>query len=198
MKLIAAVLATILPCLAASPAADKGKILGSPSAPVTIEIFSDFECPMCKTFHEETVPLLMRDFVASGKACIVSREFPLNIPAHKHSREAANYATAAARIGKYDAVAGVLFHTQESWGASGKVWETVASVLTPEQQKKVQALVGDPSVLAEVQADVSYGTSSGINGTPTLFVSRGSKRYQATGGVLGYNLLKSMIDDFLK
>jgi protein-disulfide isomerase len=140
----------------------------------------------------------MRDFVASGKVCIVSREFPLNIPAHKYSREAANYATAAARIGKYDAVANALFHTQESWGASGKVWETVASVLTPEQQKKVQALAGDPSVLAEVQADVSYGTSSGINGTPTLFVSRGSKRYPVTGGVLAYNLLKSMIDDLLK
>jgi|CZKE01.1.fsa_nt_gi protein-disulfide isomerase len=198
MKLIAAVLATILPCLAASPAADKGKLLGNPSAPVTIEIFSDFECPMCKTFHEGTVPLLMRDFVTSGKACIVSREFPLNIPAHKYSRQAANYATAAARIGKYDAVANVLFHTQESWGASGKVWETVASVLTPEQQKKVQALVSDPSVLAEVQDDVSYGVSSGINGTPTLFVSRGSKLYPATGGVLAYNLLKSMIDDLLK
>jgi protein-disulfide isomerase len=197
MKLIAAVLATILPCLAASPAADKGKLLGNPSAPVTIEIFSDFECPMCKTFHEGTVPLLMRDFVTSGKACIVSREFPLNIPAHKYSRQAANYATAAARIGKYDAVANVLFHTQESWGASGKVWETVASVLTPEQQKKVQALVSDPSVLAEVQDDVSYGVSSGINGTPTLFVSRGSKLYPATGGVLAYNLLKSMIDDLL-
>jgi protein-disulfide isomerase len=198
MKLIAAVLATILPCLAASPAADKGKLLGNPSAPVTIEIFSDFECPMCKTFHEGTVPLLMRDFVTSGKACIVSREFPLNIPAHKYSRQAANYATAAARIGKYDAVANVLFRTQESWGASGKVWETVASVLTPEQQKKVQALVSDPSVLAEVQDDVSYGVSSGINGTPTLFVSRGSKLYPATGGVLAYNLLKSMIDDLLK
>jgi protein-disulfide isomerase len=198
MKLIAAVLATILPCLAASPAADKGKLLGNPSAPVTIEIFSDFECPMCKTFHEGTVPLLMRDFVTSGKACIVSREFPLKLDAHKYSRLAANYATAAARVGKYDAVANMLFHTQESWGASGKVWETVASVLTPEQQKKVQALVNDTSVLAEVEADVSYGVSSGINGTPTLFVSRGSKLYQATGGVLAYNLLKSMIDDLLK
>jgi protein-disulfide isomerase len=153
---------------------------------------------MCKTFHEGTVPLLMRDFVTSGKACIVSREFPLKLDAHKYSRLAANYATAAARVGKYDAVANMLFHTQESWGASGKVWETVASVLTPEQQKKVQALVNDTSVLAEVEADVSYGVSSGINGTPTLFVSRGSKLYQATGGVLAYNLLKSMIDDLLK
>jgi protein-disulfide isomerase len=197
MKLIAAVLAVMLPCLAAPPA-DKGKILGSATAPVTIEIFSDFECPMCKNFHEDTLPLLMRDFVVSGKVSIVSREFPLNIPAHKYSRQAANYATAAARIGKYDAVANILFHTQESWGASGKVWETVASVLSPDQQKKVQALATDPGVLAEVETDYNYAVASGINGTPTLFLTRGSKRYPASGGVLQYNLLKSMIDDLLK
>ena len=197
MKLIAAALVAILPCLAA-PAPDKGKILGSPSAPVTIEIFSDFECPMCKTFHEETLPLLMRDFVVSGKVCIVSREFPLKIAAHKYSRQAANYATAAARVNKYDAVANVLFHTQEAWGQSGKVWETVASVLTPEQQKKVQALVGDQAVLDEVEADYAYAVASGIGGTPTLIVTRGSKHYPATGSVLAYNYLKSMIDDFLK
>jgi protein-disulfide isomerase len=197
MKLVAIALAAMLPCLAAPPP-DKDKILGSASAPVTIEIFSDFQCPMCKRFHEETVPLLMRDFVAAGKVRIVSREFPLNIPDHKYSRQAANYATAAARIGKYDAVANVLFHTQESWGLSGKVWETVASVLTPDQQKKVQALVGDAGVLAEVESDYAYAVASGINGTPTLFISRGSRRYPASGGVLEYSLLKSMIDDFLK
>jgi protein-disulfide isomerase len=198
MKLIAAVLVAILPCLA-GPAADKGKILGSPTAPVTIEIFSDFECPMCKNFHEVTLPFLMRDFVVSGKVCIVSREFPLKIDAHKYSRQAANYATAAARVGKYDAVANILFHTQESWGASGKVWETVASVLTPDQQKKVQALVADPAVLAEVEADYNYSVASGINGTPTLFLTRGSRRFPATGGILQqYSLLKSMIDDLLK
>ena len=198
MKLIAALLAAILPCLAASPPADKGKILGNPKAPVTIEIFSDFGCTMCKRFHQEELPMLMRDYVVSGKVCIISREFPLNITGHKNSRVAANYATAAARIGQYDAVANALFQDPESWETSGKVWETVASVLTPEQQKKVKSLVGDSSVLDEVQADVDYGTAGGINGTPTLFVEKGSKRYPATGGVLAYNLLKGLIDDLLK
>jgi protein-disulfide isomerase len=197
MKLIAAALVAILPSLAAPPP-DKGKILGNSTAPVTIEIFSDFQCPMCKRFHEETLPLLMRDFVNSGKVCIVSREFPLNIPDHKYSRIAANYATAAARIGEYDAVANILFHTQEAWHDTGKVWETIATVLKPDQQKKVQAFVTDPSVLAEVQADYNYAVSSGINGTPTLFLTRGSKRYPASGGVLEYPLLKQMIDDLLK
>ncbi|HUP02379.1 MAG TPA: thioredoxin domain-containing protein [Bryobacteraceae bacterium] len=204
MKLTAAallaaalLLAAAVPSLAAPPP-DKGKIMGSTSAPVTIEIFADFECPMCKRFHEEELPLLVRDFVNSGKVCIVAREFPLKIAEHKYSRQAANFATAAARIGEYDAVANVLFHTQESWGETGKVWETVASVLKPDQQKKVQALAGDPSVLAEVEADYNYAVASGINATPTLILTRGNKRFPASGGVLEYSLLKQMINDLLK
>ena len=198
MKLATAAFAVMLPLMAASPEVDKGKAIGAPGAPVTIEIFSDFECPACKIFHETTLPQLVKDFALTGKAYIVSREFPLNIPAHKYSREAANYATAAARIGKYSEVAAKLFHTQESWGATGKVWETVASVLTAEQQKKVQALVKEPGVLKEVQADVDFGQASGVNQTPTLFVIRGSNRTPLAGGVLSYGILKSFINDQLK
>ncbi len=198
MKLIAAALAALLPCLAAGPEMDKGKTLGNPRAPVLIEIYSDFLCPACKAFHENTLPLLMKDFVTSGKVCIVSREFPLNITGHQHSREAAGIATAAARIGMYDAVANALFRTQESWEVSGKAWETAAAVLTADQQKKVQALAKDPAVLKEVQDDVAYGTAIGIGQTPTLFLSRGSTRYPVFGSALSYNLLKSMINDLLK
>jgi predicted DsbA family dithiol-disulfide isomerase len=73
----------------------------------------------------------------------------------------------------------------------------VASALTPDQQKKVQALAKEPAIIAQVQADVAYGTSSGINQTPTLFVSRGAKVYTVSG-TMSYTLLKSMLNDLLK
>ena len=145
MNLAALALVAALPSLAASLDSDKSKILGNPNAPVTIEIYSDFECPMCRTFHIETLPQLVKDYVVPGKVCIVSREFPLDT-IHKYSHEAANYATAAARVGKYEAVADALFKTQASWGVSGKVWEVVATVLSAADQKKVQALAKDPGV----------------------------------------------------
>ncbi|MGD0499772.1 MAG: thioredoxin domain-containing protein [Bryobacteraceae bacterium] len=198
MKVIALALAAFLPCLAAAPPVDKGKALGSPSAPVTIEIFSDFECPACRAFHQDTLPLLMKDYVVRGKLYIVSREFPLNIPDHKYSREAAAYATAAARVGRYYEVADALFQVQGAWAVSGMVWETVAPALTPEQQKRAQALAKDPEVLKEVQADVDYGTAIGINRTPTIYVSHGSQHYPLSEYALTYSLLKSMIDDLSK
>jgi protein-disulfide isomerase len=198
MKLVALALFAALPFLAASLDADKSKIVGNPNAPVTIEIYSDFECPACKIFHLDTLPQLVKEYVVTGKVCIISREFPLNIPAHKYSREAANYATAAARVGKYEDVANALFKAQESWSASGKAWETVTSVLTAADQKKVQALAKDPGVTNEVQADVSRGQAAGINQTPTAIVKRGSKIYPLSGYALKYDLLQTLLNDLLK
>ncbi len=57
---------------------------------------------------------------------------------------------------------------------SGNVWETVASVLTPEQQKRVQALAKDPSVLAEVARDVDAGNREPVKSTPTIILAYGS------------------------
>ncbi len=197
MRLCAIALLIAFASLASSLEIDKGKTLGAPTAPVMMDVFSDFECPACKAFHETVIPQLMRDYVVRGRVCIVSHEFPLDM--HKYSREAAYYATAAARLGLYQTVADQLFKTQTSWGASGMVWEAVATALTAEQQKRVQALVKDPTVVSEVQADVKMGQAAGINGTPTVFVTRGSKRSPLTGYTLtNYGLLKTLLDDLLK
>ena len=56
MKPYAVALAALLPCLAASVGdVDKAKCLGNAAAPVRIELYSDFECPMCKLFHESVL-----------------------------------------------------------------------------------------------------------------------------------------------
>jgi protein-disulfide isomerase len=195
MKPFVLALTALLPCLAASWDADAGKAMGSPSAPIRIEVFSDFECPACKGLHEQILPLLFKDYVIPGKVYLVSREFPL--PMHQYSREAANYATAAARLGKYEQVADALFLNQVAWEANGKVWDTVAGVLTPAEAKKVQVLAKDPSVLSEVQRDVDAGRAAGINQTPTMFVTHGTSRFPVVG-VVNYNLLRSMLDGLLK
>ena len=195
MKLFALALTALLPCLAASSDADPGKSLGSPSAPIRIEVFSDFECPACKALHEQILPLVFKDYAIPGKVYLVSREYPLAM--HQFSREAANYATAAARFGKYQDVADALFKNQLVWEVNGKVWDTVAGVLTPAEAKKVQLLAKDPSVLSEVQRDVDAGKAAGINQTPTMIVTRGANRFPVVG-LVNYNLLRSMLDGLLK
>lgn len=197
MKLSAFAVAALLPCLAASLGdMDKAKSIGNPSAPVRIDVFSDFQCPACKGFHENLLPVLIRDYVVPGKVYIVSREFPLQM--HPYSREAAGYAVAASQIGKYQQVADALFRSQAVWSANGKVWDTVAAVLTPAEQKKVQAMAKDPSVLADIQQDQDFGNSIKINQTPTIYISKGQKHYPYAGpDMSNYQFLRALIDDLV-
>jgi protein-disulfide isomerase len=173
------------------------KTLGNPTAPVCIDLYSDFECPACKMFHDLVLPVLFRDYILTGKAYLVSHEFPLTM--HRYSREAAAYATAAARLGKYQPVGDALFRDQPAWGNSGKVWDTVASALNPSEQKQVLEWAKDPEIGGQVQHDFDNAISMGLNGTPSLFVSRGDKRYPFPNPNAGnYPILKSLIEQLLK
>jgi protein-disulfide isomerase len=170
IKRIAFLLAALVPATAAD--APNGKVLGNPAAPIRLELFSDFSCPGCKAFHEQVLPVLMRDFIAPGKAFFVFRDYvlPPN-PGHQYSGEAARYAVAANRVGKYQQVADALFMTQSSWAMSGKVWEAVAPALTAADQKKVQALAKDGAVADEVKRDTEAGQRAGLVKTPTVGVN---------------------------
>ncbi len=153
------------------------KTMGTPVAAITIDIFSDFECPKCKAIHETWMGPLIRDYVLKGKVRLNQREFPL--PQHAYARTAACYACAADRVGKYGEVCDVLFKNQQSWEKSGKVDETVCSVLTPTEAAKVRALAKDPAIQAQVQSDVDLGMKAHLNETPTILVSYAGKQYKA-------------------
>ncbi|HUB31829.1 MAG TPA: thioredoxin domain-containing protein [Bryobacteraceae bacterium] len=191
-------LALLLPCLAAVPEVDKAKAEGSPNAPVVMEVFASFDCPHCREFDEVTLPLVKRDFVNSGKVYLVHREFPLSGPYHPYAREAATYAVAAGRIGKYGQVAEALFQNQATWAVNGNVWGTVSAVLSPAEQKRVQVLAKEPGVVAEVEHDYQEGIALGVNATPTVCVTHGSQRFPIQAQNLNYTFLKSLVDTMAK
>jgi protein-disulfide isomerase len=183
---------------AISPEIDKAKAQGNPSAQIVMEVFASFTCSHCRDFHETTIPLIVRDFVNTGKVYLVFREFPLSGPYHPHAREAAHYAVAAGRVGKYHEVAAALFKNQAAWGQDGKIWDTIAPALPPGDHKKVQALAKDPGVIAEVQKEYDAGVAAGINATPTVFVHQGANRYPIDAKRLHYGFLKSLLDGMMR
>ena len=75
MKLIALALALVLTGMAAAPDI-MGNAFGNPNAPITMEIFSDFQCSACKSLHDNALPELMREFVVPGKVYLIQRYFP--------------------------------------------------------------------------------------------------------------------------
>jgi protein-disulfide isomerase len=167
---------------------------GTPNAPIVIDVYSDFQCPACKALYEGTLVPLASDYIDRGKVYLVHHEYPL--PQHAHAMEAACYACAASRVGKYEQVCDVLFRRQQAWAADGKVDETVCSILTPAEAKRVRALAKDPAIAAEVNQDIQSGHSVQVNQTPTVILTYKTKQYRIPGGA-NYDLLRRFIDQLL-
>ncbi|MFB3778273.1 MAG: DsbA family protein [Bryobacteraceae bacterium] len=175
-------------------AAASGKAAGAPSAPILIEVFSDYQCPACKLLHEQTLRPLLNDYVQGGKVYLIHREFPLAM--HQYAAQAAAYACAAGRIGKYEQVAGALFARQDTWSVDGKVDEAACSALTPAEAAKVRALVKDAAVAAEVRTDMEMANRARIQQTPTMIITHRLKQYPLSGAV-NYELLRRFLDELL-
>jgi protein-disulfide isomerase len=173
---------------------DPHEAFGSKSAPITMEVFSDFQCPACKTLFTTTNRQLMDNYVSTGKVYLIHRDFPL--PMHAHSRVAAQYSRAAAQIGKLEPVQEVLFQTQEKWEQSGDVDGTVASVLSPAEMAKVRALVKGGTLDAAIAKDQTLGQGYRVNQTPTTIIHSKGQTYPVVG-VVSYDVLHQFIDQLL-
>jgi protein-disulfide isomerase len=184
-----------MPQTAASiPDLDAREALGSKNAPVVMEVFSDFQCPACKTLFVSTNRQLMDNYVSTGKVYLIHRDFPL--PMHSHSKVAAQYSRAAAQIGKLEAVEDVLFQNQEKWEQSGDVDGTVASVLSASEMVKVRALIKAGTLDAAIAKDQALGNTYRVNQTPTtIFHSNGQTFPYA--GVMNWEILKQFLDQLL-
>ncbi len=173
---------------------DPHTAFGSKTAPITMEVFSDFQCPACKTLYTSTNRQLMDNYVSTGKVYLIHRDFPL--PMHAYSRIAARYARAAAQIGKFEPVEQVLFQNQEKWEQTGDVDGTVASVLSAAEMAKIRALVKGGTLDAGIDKDSALGQLYRVSQTPTtVFHSKGQTYPFA--GVMTYDMLKQFLDQLL-
>ena len=92
MFLVAFIIAGL--ALAENPA-KVTKVMGTPVSAITIEVYSDFQCPKCKFLHENWMGPLIRDYVRTGRVYLIQHEFPL--AQHAYAKTAACYACAADR-----------------------------------------------------------------------------------------------------
>lgn len=171
-----------------------GKAQGDPRAPIHIDLYSDYQCPSCKLFHDRTLGPLVANYVKTGKVYIVHREFPLS--SHPHAREAACLACAAEKLGEYEKVGDRLFLWQEDWARSGDVSGAACSVLDATTAKKLRALASSPQVGAEVDQDIRAGVAERVPGTPTMIITKLIMRYPVTGPV-SYPVLSRFLDSLL-
>ena len=172
------------------------RITGSPNAPVTLELYTDFQCPHCREFYLDVLPQITKEFIDTGKVRLIHRDFRLS--QFQFSKTAAKYANAAGEIGKYDVVSKQLFETQPDWWQSGNVDGEVAKVLSPAEMEKVRAKVKDDAHLEDqsIKDEAMGHEVDHVNATPTVVVVYKGKRETFTGPV-NFTLLKLYINEKL-
>lgn len=166
------------------------KIIGRRDAPLTIEIYTDYECPACAALYRDTMPQLMHDFVDTGKVRIIHRDYPLNI--HAYANLAARYANAAGEAGFYEAAVNRLFETQAQWSKTGDIGAALADVVPAGVLQNVEN-ESDRTITT----DVAQGRRDQLNRTPTLvIVWKGSR--QPLAPIPDYDHLKAYLNEILR
>ncbi len=195
---LAVVLAMLATAAAPLSAQDSSSCVGgSSSAPIKIEVFSDYQCPACQQFYLQTMRTVLSEYADKNKACVVYREFPLS--QHAHSRVAARYGLAALHLGvrQWSQVSDALFLGQDGWAASGDIESVVAKVLSPSDMAAVRKELQNPAALdANIEADYQLGVQRGVNSTPTFFVIANGKT-QKFAAAYQYPILKRYLDSLL-
>lgn len=171
------------------------KALGTKTAPITMEVFSDYQCPACRELYFQTVRPVIDNYVSAGKVYLIHRDLPLQM--HKHSREAARYANAAARVRKMEKVVTALFEKQALWTADGNVDGVVAAALTPAEMNQVRQWVRSGTLDAGIDKDVTLGTQFRVTQTPTTIITHKGQNYPVVG-VVSYNMLKTFLEQLLR
>ena len=173
---------------------DPHKAFGSKSAPITMEVFSDFQCPACKQLFKTTNQPLTDNYVNTNKVYLVHRDFPL--PMHAYSRVAAHYVRAAATLGKEELAEQVLFNNQEKWEQTGDIDGTLGTVFSAAEMSKIRTLAKGTSLDAAIEKDVALGKTYNVNQTPTTIIHFKGQTYPVVG-VVTYDVLRQFLDQLL-
>jgi protein-disulfide isomerase len=153
---------------APQPGAPNPWAKGSASAAVTLEEFSDFQCPACGNL-EPGLRRVVKDY--GDRVRFVFRNFPLS--GHKYAFLAARAAEAAGQQGKFWEMHDMLYDNQAEWSDSMEPrvqFDSYATRLGLDVQR-FKSDMERPDLAERVKADYARGISLNVKGTPTVFLN---------------------------
>ncbi len=166
-------------------------VLGSPDAPVTIEEFTDFQCPYCRLYALQTLPLIKEAYIETGLVRYIAKDFPL--PTHPNATVAAETARCAGAQGAFWPMRDLLFDLQGQWSPLGseQVVDTFvgyAEDLALDSAALHQCL--DSGEFGDlVRLDTWEGEQAGVQGTPSFRING-----QLISGAYPFEIFQELIE----
>ena len=167
--------------LTASALASGGSpALGDEGAPITILEWGDYQCTYCFKFHQSTLEALEAEYIDTGRARLVFKDFPLNGPDSVMAAEATH---CAAEQGMYWEYHGALY---DGWGGERTGWITRASLAGIAADVGLEpgafgACMDSQRHRGTVLGLYEAGRGLGISGTPSFLVFDGEDVVKITG-----------------
>lgn len=176
----------------AAPGAAGSTSLGLPSAPVTVEVFSDFRCGYCSLVGANILAPLARDYVDSGKVQVKYRFYPFLGP---QSRTAALGAACAADQGRFWVYHDLLF----------------ANLRTPLDDGRLRALAAEAgldraawsrcftsaAISQRVDRELAEARGRGVEATPSFIITSGQFQ-ELIRGLPAYEQMAEVIEQALQ
>lgn len=141
--------------------------LGDSSAKIAIIEFSDFQCPYCKRYIDQTFPLISKNYIEKGSVKYLIRDYPLSF--HPKAQGAAIAGMCAQQQDSYWSFRKILFNNM------GKLDESYYLQVSQElglDKPLFEECLKDASHLEKITADVALGKALGVTGTPSFIIGK--------------------------
>ena len=154
-----------------------GRAVGKSDAPVTLELWTDFQCPVCGQFAESVEPALITRYVTPGTLRIIHHDAAFqggkSNSSYDESVEAGAAARCAADQGRYWPFQDWTFANQsgENAGAFAAARLTAIAGAAGLDVTAWQACVATGEAQAAVRAETTQAVATGVNATPTMIVN---------------------------
>ena len=172
-------------------------VLGNPDAPITIVEFGDYQCHQCHNWFVNTKPMIMRDYIETGKANLVFVDFAF---LGKDSPLAAQATYCADDQNMYWEYHGTLYTSQESkidngWANTERL-KAFAFSLNLDMELFNECLDSD-KYSKRVQYNSQQARDNGVNGTPGFFIVGPDYNQKQIGGAQPFSVFKSVLDSMV-
>ena len=172
-------------------------VLGSKTATVTIVEVGDYQCHMCKLWFKETRPLIIENYVETGKANLVFIDMPF---LGRDSTPASEATYCANDQGKYWEYHSTLFEYQQEiddgWANASRL-QAIALNLGLDMEQFDKCMITDDH-RAQVNANMQMAKKQfGANSTPTFVIVSPTGEAQKIIGAHPYSTFVSVLDPML-